>query len=78
MNRQSEILVLDTPDQVRSYWRDLKRARIIVESKKFTPSRLNEAKQVVRGEMQSLGEAIPSEDTQLEAIYDNVMKRLGF
>lgn len=78
VNRQSEILVLDTPDQVRSYWRDLKRARIIVESKKFTPSRLNESKQVVRGEVQAIGEVIPTEDTQLEAIYDNVMKRLGF
>lgn len=75
VNRQSEIIVLDTTDQVRSFWRDLKREKIIVESKKFVPSRLNESKSIERADHDPADSLILEEEQR--KFSEDILRELG-
>ena len=75
VNRQSEIIVLDTTDQVRSFWRDLKREKIIVESKKFVPSRLNESKSIERADHDPADSLILEEEQR--KFSEDILRKLG-
>ena len=75
VNRQSEIIVLDTTDQVRSFWRDLKREKIIVESKKFVPSRLNESKSIERADHDPADSLIIEEEQR--KFSETILRELG-
>ena len=75
VNRQSEIIVLDTTDQVRSFWRDLKREKIIVESKKFVPSRLNESQTIERADHDPADSLIIEEEQR--KFSETILRDLG-